>query len=101
MPESLAQMASANRATSKEETPPVESIAAARPRRNWSTGVSLVGFGLALWVVYVALAEAPAAFAQPVLLTPDVAFVLRFAGLLIIAVGGIIALLALRNRQTG
>lgn len=95
-PVALAQIASAIRAVPREE--PARRISV-RPGRNVGTGVALIAFGLGLWITYAALAEAPAAFSMPVLLTPDVAFVLRFAGLLFVALGTIFALLALRRRN--
>lgn len=95
-PVALAQIASAIRAPTRVEPAPRIPV---RPGRNVGTGVALIAFGLGLWITYVALAEAPAAFSMPVLLGSDVAFVLRFAGLLFVALGTIFALLALRRRN--
>ena len=69
--------------------------------RNPGSGIGLVGFGMALFVVHEVLVDLPAVLSVDtgVAVAPDVAFGLRFFAFLFVAVGAIMGLYAVRDRR--
>ena len=73
----------------------------AHRHRNPETGISLVGFGMILFVLYEVLVDLPLSLSSAggSLLGPDVAFGLRFFAGVFLAVGVILGLAAVRDRR--
>ena len=69
--------------------------------RSPGSGIGLLGFGMVLFVVYEILVDLPVVLAvnTGVSVAPDIAFGLRFFGLLFVAVGAILGLYAVRDRR--
>ena len=69
--------------------------------RSPGSGIGLLGFGMALFVVYEILVDLPVVLEvnTGVSVAPDIAFGLRFFGFLFVSVGAILGLSAVRDRR--
>jgi len=69
--------------------------------RSPGSGISLVSFGVILFVVYEMLVDLPAAFSYStgIAVAPDLAFGLRFFAFVFVALGAIMGLSAVRDRR--
>jgi len=69
--------------------------------RSPGSGISFVGFGVILFVLYEMLVDLPAAFSYStgIAVTPDLAFGLRFFAFVFVALGAILGLSAVRDRR--
>ncbi len=95
-------------ATPEEASKPV-SFAVALPaatrvthrHRSPGSGISLVSFGVILFVVYEMLVDLPAAlsYTTGIAVAPDLAFGLRFFAFVFVALGAIMGLSAVRDRR--
>ncbi len=65
------------------------------------SGIGLVGFGVVLFVLYEALVDLPGilSFKTGIVVSPDLAFGLRFFAFVFVAVGAIMGLSAVRDRR--
>ncbi len=88
----------ATQAATQARTKPA--AAAVHKHHSPTSGIGLLGLGLALYVVYAVFVEFPTMFAMPVTLSlaPDVASTLRFFAFLFVAAGAMAGLWALRDR---
>src|SRR5207245_8422165 len=84
------------------------SYATARPattvthrHRSPGSGISLVAFGVILFVLYEMLIDLPAAlsYSTGIAVAPDLAFGLRFFAFVFVALGAIMGLSAVRDRR--
>jgi len=84
------------------------SYATARPatpvthrHRSPGSGISFVGFGVILFVLYEMLVDLPSAlsYSTGIAVTPDLAFGLRFFAFVFVALGAILGLSAVRDRR--
>ncbi len=69
--------------------------------RSPGSGIGLVGFGILLFVVYELLVDLPGAlsYTTGIVVTPDLAFGLRFFAFVFVALGAIMGLSAVRDRR--
>ena len=101
-PEGAVPAAAAAVAVERTLEEPTQSATAMKHRhRSPGSGIGLVGFGMALFVVYEVLVDLPAVLTLNgrIVLAPDVAFGLRFFAFVFVAVGAILGLLAVRDRR--
>src|SRR5947208_2767161 len=95
-------------ASTPAEAPKPLSYATARPatpvthrHRSPGSGISFVGFGVILFVLYEMLVDLPSAlsYSTVIAVTPDLAFGLRFFSFVFVALGAILGLSAVRDRR--
>ena len=69
--------------------------------RSPGSGISLVGFGVLLFVLYEVLVDLPSvlSYQTGIAVAPDLAFGLRFFAFVLVAVGAIMGLSAVRDRR--
>jgi len=69
--------------------------------RSPGSGISFVGFGVILFVLYEMLVDLPSAlsYSTGIAVTPDLAFGLRFFAFVFVALGAILGLSAVRDRR--
>ena len=77
-------------------TPPV-----VHRHRSPGSGISLVGFGVVLFVLYEVLVDLPSvlSYRTGIAVSADLAFGLRFFAFVLVAVGAIMGLSAVRDRR--
>ena len=95
-------------ASTPAEAAKLLSYATARPatpvthrHRSPGSGISFVGFGVILFVLYEMLVDLPSAlsYSTGIAVTPDLAFGLRFFAFVFVALGAILGLSAVRDRR--
>ncbi len=96
-PRGTVAVAEAARPAFREEA---KAEVAAHHHRSPSTGISLAGLGLVMWVLYEILVEVPRFFPVDfgITLQREYAFLLQFFGLLFVALGVIVGIAALKHR---
>jgi hypothetical protein len=69
--------------------------------RSPGSGIGLMEFGVVLFVVYEVLVDLPGvlSYSTGIVLSPDLAFGLRFFAFILVAVGAIMGLAAVRDRR--
>jgi len=100
-PEAEAESVSAVVARPAAQVATLSTATVVHRHRSPGSGISLVGFGVMLFVLYEVLVDLPSvlSYQTGIAVAPNLAFGLRFFAFVLVAVGAIMGLSAVRDRR--